>query len=122
MTKKIIPQPKYEGGDQALIQFIVENMQYPLVAIDNKIQGTVGIKYVINHDGKVSDCKIIKSLGYGCDEEAIRLVKLLRYEIASKNKGLKVIYHKDIFIGFKLKIEIVPSTALENTEININNE
>jgi TonB family protein len=118
MTKKSIPQPKYVGGDAALIQFIVANMQYPQLALENKTEGTVGIKYTINHDGIVSDCKIIKSVGDGCDEEAIRLVKLLKYEVDRNIRGLKVIYHKDIYIGFKLKIEIMPSPDLEKTELN----
>ena len=69
--------------------------------MNNKIEGTVFIKYTINYKGKVIETKVVKSLGYGCDEEAERVVKLMKFE-APKNRGIKVKFFKNIQIHFRL--------------------
>ncbi len=120
MTKKSLPQPYYHGGDTALLDFITKNMVYPLDAVEQKIQGTVGIKFSIDQNGACKDCKIIKSLQKNCDEEAIRLVKLLKFEVNQKTKGLKLIYQKDIFIGFRLKTEHIQN-AIISAQQNLDN-
>jgi len=67
--------PEYVGGGPAFGFFIEKNMIYPVQAIQNNIQGKVYVTFVVDKKGVVKDPKIHKSLGYGCDEEAIRLVK-----------------------------------------------
>ena len=102
-TKDIqfINQPYYPGGQDAITAFVRENMKYPEAALKNKTEGTVVLRYDINHKGKVTDAKVLPSLGHGCDEEAIRLIKQLEF-IAPKNRGGKVLFHKTIQIHFKL--------------------
>lgn len=85
-------------------EFISKNKKYPKEALDEKIEGTVLIKYTINYKGKVIETKVVKSLGYGCDEEAQRVVKLLKFE-APKNRGIKVKFFKNIQIHFRLPKE-----------------
>ena len=75
--KHFIKKPIYKGGPSALKQFISQQMQYPKEALAQKKEGTVLIRYTINHLGKVVDTKIISGIGFGCDEEADRLVRLL---------------------------------------------
>ena len=96
-----IKQPVYVGGPAAMKQFIGENMRYPAEALENKIEGTVFIKYDIDHQGNVVDARVISSIGHGCDEEAVRLVKLLKFKV-DKPRGLRVLYHKNIQIHFRL--------------------
>lgn len=55
--------------------FIVRNVIYPEIALENNIQGKMEVSFVIEKDGSVSNIKILKGLGYGCDEEVIRVVK-----------------------------------------------
>lgn len=58
------------------------------------------MKYSLDGDGKVIATKVIHSLGYGCDEEAIRVIKLLKYHVPKQRK-IKVKFHKTINIRFK---------------------
>ena len=84
-------------------KFIGENLRYPGEALENKVEGTVYVKYDIDYQGNVTDAKVMSSLGHGCDEEAVRLVKLLKYKVDNP-RGLRVLYHKNIQIHFRLPV------------------
>lgn len=99
--KHFIKKPTYKGGPKAMRQFIGENLRYPKEAIENKVEGTVYLNYDINHKGQVTEARVIKSVGHGCDEEAVRLVKLLKFEVP-KNRVVRVVFHKNIQIHFRL--------------------
>lgn len=103
MIKKIkfLKKAIYPGGKNELNNFINKNLKYPDKAIKNNIEGIVYLKFKINPKGKVYDVIILKGIGHGCDEEAIRLVKLLNYT-PPKNYKLKVTTNKKINISFKL--------------------
>ena len=74
--KKFLPTLTYEGGDKKLFQFITNHLKYPPEAIENKIEGTVIVKYEINYKGHITQTKVISGIGYGCDEEVVRVMKL----------------------------------------------
>jgi protein TonB len=97
-----IVQPYYKGGNKALDTLITQNLNYPTLALEKKIEGTVFLKYEINHQGEVVAAQVIRGLGNGCDEEAIRLVKLLKFVVPKQPRGLRVTFHKDIYIHFRL--------------------
>ena len=99
--KHFIHKPRFVGGANAMRKIIRENLRYPDEAMKNRIEGTVVVRYDIDHKGKVTDAKIIAGIGHGCDEEAIRLVHLFEFEVP-KNRGVKVRFHKDIHIHFRL--------------------
>ena len=99
--KHFIRKPHFEGGLNAMRKIIRENLRYPEEALINKIEGTVVVKYAIDHLGKVTDAKVIAGIGHGCDEEAIRLVHLFQFQVP-KNRGIRVRFHKDIHIHFRL--------------------
>lgn len=103
-----IKKPYYEGGMSAMKLFIKQHLSYPEAAKAKKIEGTVNIRYTINYKGKVIDTKIISGIGYGCNEEAIRLVKLLEFTV-QRNRNLKAIFHKNLQIHFRLPIEKTPA-------------
>ncbi len=69
-------QPEYSGGIAAFYSVIRANMSYPNEAMKNKIEGRVYVSFVINQSGELEYVNPEKSLGYGCDEEAVRLVQL----------------------------------------------
>ncbi len=69
--------PQYPGGDEARIKFLIDNMRYPQTAKDNGIQGTVYITFIVETDGSVSDVKVLRGMGSGLEEEAMRVVKLM---------------------------------------------
>jgi TonB family protein len=66
-------QPTVSPDDY--LEYLQKNLKKPKQAIDNQIIGNVTVEFKVNKEGKLSDFKIIKSLGYGCDEEAIRVIK-----------------------------------------------
>ncbi len=82
-------------------KFIGENLRYPAEALENKIEGTVFVNVV--------DARVMTGLGYGCDEEALRLTKMLKFKV-EKPRGLRVLYHKNIQIHFRLQ-EVQQLTA-----------
>jgi TonB family protein len=92
----------YPGGIKALREYIETNLKYPEEAVKNAIGGIVSIMFDIDKNGKVSNTKVKHGIGYGCDEEALRLVKSLRYS-STKNRGLFVVFHETINITFNLQ-------------------
>ncbi len=111
--QQFIKKPYYEGGMSAMKAFIKRHLSYPEKAKAKKVEGTVYVRYTINYKGKVIDTKIISGIGHGCDEEAIRLVTLLEFNVP-RNRNLKAVFHKSLQIHFRLPIEKVPpvETAL----------
>jgi TonB family protein len=69
--------PIFLGGLEALAQEIIPNIQYPEEAYKNGISGRVFVTFIINKDGETGSFSIQKPLGYGLDNEAIRVLKLL---------------------------------------------
>lgn len=82
--------PEFPGGDKALKQFLKANIQIPAEATTNQISGKVVVQFTVNADGSLSDIEILKSLGFGCDEEAIRLVRAMPLWIPGKQRGRAV--------------------------------
>jgi len=100
-NKKFLKLPIYEGGSKALKQFIASNLKYPDEAIKNNIQGTVFIHYDVDDNGDVISAAVVKGIGYGCDEEGLRIVKMLKYDKV-KNTGQRVKVSMKININFQL--------------------
>jgi TonB family protein len=100
--KHFIKNPIYRGGRDALQKFIVTHLKYPKEALEKKIEGTVSLKYTIDYKGKVIESHIISGLGYGCDEEAMRLANMLRFEVPKTSRKVRVHFHKDLHIHFRL--------------------
>ena len=67
--------PAYPGGDQKLMEFIAKGIKYPQIARETGIQGRVFVGFVVEPDGSVSNVKVLRGIGGGCDEEAMRVVK-----------------------------------------------
>ena len=99
--KHFIKKPIYPGGPKAMRQFIKNNLQYPKEALENRVEGTVSLEYNIDYQGTVTDVHVISGIGFGCDEEAMRLVKLLKFEVPKTHKA-KVRFRKTLQIHFRL--------------------
>ncbi len=119
-----INAPVFPGGLKALRLFIQQNLVYPKAALEAKIGGKVFIKYVVNESGEVLSTKVIHGLGYGCDEEAERVVKLLKFNV-KKTRGLKLKHNKSIKINFnfaqaaqaRIKQSAMPISQLNYTTV-----
>jgi TonB family protein len=66
--------PEFPGGDNARIQYISENVNYPKKAREKGTQGTVYASFIVEKDGSISNVEILRGIGYGCDEEVIRVI------------------------------------------------
>ncbi|HYF68612.1 MAG TPA: TonB family protein [Ohtaekwangia sp.] len=64
-----------EGGRKAYKKYLENNLNYPEQALNNKVEGKVTVQFTIGPSGEMSEFQILKGLGYGCDEEVIRLIK-----------------------------------------------
>lgn len=69
----------YEGGQEALMAFIAQELKYPIMARRNRIQGTCIVSFTLNTDGTMSGIKLVKNIGGGCGEEALRVVRLMKF-------------------------------------------
>jgi len=67
--------PEFPGGMEAWSKFIQKNLRYPYAAQDQGIQGKVYLSFVVEKDGSITDVKVIRGIGYGCDDEAVRVIK-----------------------------------------------
>lgn len=64
------------GGTEAFFEWIQKNQQYPTLARQRKIEGRVMVEFIIQKDGSLTDAKVVKPLGSGLDQEALRLIKM----------------------------------------------
>ena len=96
-TMKPLPVAEhYEGGQQAMFEFIAKELKYPPTARRNRIQGACIIGFTLNDDGSLQDVTVVKNQGAGTGEEALRVVRLLKF------KGPGYAIKTSLPINFKL--------------------
>ncbi len=96
--------PEFEGGVVGLMRYVKQNISYPSVAREIGIEGIVYVSFVVNESGNVESAKVMKGIGYGCDEEVIRVVgKMPRWKKAGRNAGHPVKVRFNIPVAFKLQ-------------------
>ena len=100
-SKHFVHKPTMVGGEEAIGRVISENLRYPEEALQKRVEGTVSLRYTIGGNGRVVSAEVLEGIGHGCDEEAIRLVKLLRFSV-QRAEGLNVFHHRNLQIHFKL--------------------
>jgi TonB family protein len=83
-------KPGFVGGETALNTYLLENIKYPPKAIENQTQGTVYVSFTIEKSGKISNIRVVKGIGNGCDEEAVRVVRLMPKWVAGQSNGKAV--------------------------------
>lgn len=83
-------QAEFPGGPRAFGAFLQKNLRYPSAAQRANVGGKVYVQFVVNTDGSIQDLQILKSVGYGCDEEAIRVIKAVPRWTPGKLSGRPV--------------------------------
>ena len=99
--KHFVKKAEYPGGSVALKKFVKNNLHYPEEALMHRVEGSVFLRYEVDEYGNVHNILVINGLGYGCDEEAKRIIRLLRYS-QIRNRGVKVNTKFKLAIHFKL--------------------
>ena len=98
-----IEMPQFPGGDKALYNFVSQEIQYPRIAEKWGMEGKVYVQFIVTKEGNVTDVKVVQGIGKVCDDEAIRVTKLLPKWIPGKKGGKPVNVRISIPIVFKLQ-------------------
>ena len=94
--------PEFPGGVEALMDFVGKNVKYPEEAKEKEISGRVFVSFVIEKDGSVNEVKVMRGIGGGCDEEAVRVIKGMPKWKPGIQKGKPVRVSYMMPINFKL--------------------
>lgn len=95
--------PQFPGGDQALLTFLYDKLRYPALALGNRIEGIVVVQFIIDEKGKITNPKILRGIGGGCEEEALRVIGLMPDWKPGRQRGLPVRVRYNLPIRFELK-------------------
>ncbi len=96
--------PGFPGGESARMEFLRNNIKYPSLALQNKIQGKVYISFIIEKDGSISNVKVLQGIGAGCDEEALRVTRLMPKWKPGKTQGHEVRVVINMPVNFVLQM------------------
>ena len=96
-------QPEYPGGEEARMKFLIENIKYPELAVKNNVRGKVFVSFNVELDGSVTQIKVLRGIGSGCDEEAVRVIKMMPEWIPGELKGKPIVTNFVIPIKFDLE-------------------
>lgn len=100
---KVNESATFPGGVNAWNKYLESNLKYPDEAISNGVEGRVFIQCIVEKNGKGTDIFVIKGIGAGCDEEALRLIKEMPRWIPAKKDG-RIVRQKIVFnIHFSLR-------------------
>ena len=95
--------PAYPGGELEMRKYLGKSSKYPQMAQDAGIQGTVFLTFEVDKDGKIKDVKVLRGIGGGCDEEAIRVVKAMPQWSPGKQRGKPVRVQFNLPVKFTLR-------------------
>ena len=95
--------PEFPGGQGKLMQYLAKNIEYPQIARESGIQGRVFVTFVVEKDGSVTDVRVLRGIGGGCDEEAVRVVKSMPKWVPGKQRGKPVRVQFNLPVKFTLQ-------------------
>lgn len=95
--------PSFPGGNSALMQYLAQNIKYPVVAQENGVQGRVVVSFVVERDGSITDVRVVRSVDPSLDREATRVVKSMPNWIPGKQNGSAVRVKYNVPVAFRLQ-------------------
>ena len=102
-TEKIETRPEFPGGMDKMFDYLSKNIKYPTEALNEGIQGKVYVEFVVEKDGSISNSRIIRGIGYGCDKEALRVINEMPNWAPGTLNGEPVRVKHILPLNFKLK-------------------
>lgn len=90
-------------ADQALLDFIYERLEYPAVALENGITGTVIVRFVVEKDGSVTNLEVVRDIGGGCGPAVLEVVEMMPKWIPGSQQGRKVRVQFNLPVRFQAK-------------------
>lgn len=101
--KVVEEMPEFPGGAAKMMEFIQKNIKYPMMARESDIQGRVFVNFVVEPDGSITNVTVMRGIGGGCDEEALRVVQSMPNWKPGKQRGSAVRCSFTVPIIFKLQ-------------------
>ena len=95
--------PSFPGGQSALLEWLSNNVKYPVVAQENGVQGRVVVSFVVERDGSITDVKVVRGVDPSLDKEASRVVKAMPRWIPGKQNGSAVRVKYNVPVAFRLQ-------------------
>jgi periplasmic protein TonB len=95
--------PEFPGGDKELINFFANTLSYPEIAKRAGVEGKVVLSFIVDKSGKIKDVEVLKGIGAGCDEEAMRVINSMPNWNPGKQNGKPVLTKIKIPVWFKLR-------------------
>lgn len=96
-------QPSFPGGQGALMQWLSDNIKYPVIAAENGIQGRVIVQFVVSKTGSISNVNVVRGVDPSLDKEAVRVVKAMPNWTPGKQNGTTVNVRYTLPVTFKLQ-------------------
>lgn len=93
--------PSFPGGQGALMQYLANNIKYPVVAQENGVQGRVVVSFVVERDGSITDVQVVRSVDPSLDHEAQRVVRSMPKWIPGKQNGKAVRVKYNVPVSFQ---------------------
>jgi len=94
--------PGFPGGIEAMHRFLQQNIRFPAIAREAGIQGTVFVTFVVERDGSITNVRVLRGIGGGCDEEAVRVVSMMPRWEPGRQRGRPVRVQFNMPIRFTL--------------------
>lgn len=94
--------PEFPGGTEAMYKFIAENVDYPVAAIQNNIQGTVEVSFVIEKDGSITDCQVTQSVHTLLDQASLKVVRKMPKWSPAWEDGKPIRFNYSVPVKFHL--------------------
>ncbi len=101
--RSVEQMPTFPGGDAALMKYLNSHLQYPTMAQENGVQGTVIVQFVVTKTGAVGEAKVARSVDRDLDKEAVRLCKSLPKFVPGRQNGQPVSVWYTLPVKFKLQ-------------------
>jgi len=95
--------PEFPGGQDAMMTFLRSNLQYPIMAKEAGVQGKVICAFVVDQEGQINEVTVLRGIGHGCDQEAIRVIRSMPRWNPGRQNGQKVKVKFHLPISFKLQ-------------------
>ncbi len=95
--------PEFPGGLTAMNEYLATNMKYPKRAVENAVQGTVVLSFIVEKDGSLTNIKVVRDIGSDCGKEAVRLVEAMPKWSPGYRNGQKA--RAKFTMPFRFKLE-----------------
>jgi protein TonB len=115
--KDFVKSAYFEGGRSAMDAYVKKELRYPKIALEKKTEGTVTVRYTVDYKGNVIEAGIISGIGDGCDEEALRIVRGMKFRVPEDGK-IKSKYSRKLHIHFRLPGSTTTPSATKKINVS----